>query len=90
MSCSKLLQVCFWMASLAVVLAPSVDAAGQELAKGVRGVATRAPATVVMDGDLSEFQNAFCTPINYFHPDHKNRAAQLFYMWVDEAFYAGL
>ena len=60
------------------------------LASGVRGVATRARGKVVIDGDLSEFREAFCTPINYFHPDQKNRPAQFFYMWDDEAFYAGL
>ncbi len=70
------------------LLAIELDA--QELADGVRGVATRAPSPVIMDGDLTEFQHAFCTPINYFHPDQKNRAAQFFYMWDDEAFYAGL
>ncbi len=61
-----------------------------ELAAGVRGLATRAPKEMKIDGDLSEFKDAFCTPINYFHPDLKNRPAQFFYMWDDEAFYAGL
>ena len=56
----------------------------------MRGVATRAPGKVVIDGDLSEFKDAFCTPVNYFHPDQKNRPAQFFYMWDDDAFYAGL
>lgn len=60
------------------------------LAPGVRGVATKAPKTMKIDGDLSEFKNAFCTPVEYFHQDAKNRAAQFFYMWDDEAFYAGL
>ena len=53
-------------------------------------MATRAPATVRVDGDLTEFKDAFCTPIEYFHPDRKNRPAQLLYMWDDEAFYVGL
>src|SRR4051794_31713681 len=48
------------------------------LAPGVRGVATRAPAEMKIDGDLSEFKDAFCTPVNYFHPDLTNRAAQFF------------
>ena len=61
-----------------------------ELEPGVRGLATRAPEEVVIDGDLQEFQNAFCTPINYFHSDQKNRPAQFFYMWDDRAFYAAL
>lgn len=63
---------------------------GRPLAPGVRGVATRAPDKVVIDGNLSEFREAFCTPINYFHPDQENRPAQFFYMWDDDAFYVGL
>jgi hypothetical protein len=46
-----------------------------------------------IDGDLSEFKDAFCTPVEYFGFDTKtlrNRAAQFFYMWDEEAFYAGL
>src|SRR5207244_2418546 len=64
-----------------------------ELAPGVRGLATRAPNTMKIDGDLSEFKSAFCTPLEYFSLDPKtlgNRAAQFFYLWDDEAFYAGL
>jgi len=61
-----------------------------DLAPGVRGVATRAPEGMKIDGDLAEFKQAFCTPINYFHDDRKNRPAQFFYMWDDEAFYAAL
>jgi len=60
------------------------------LAAGVRGVATRATGAVKIDGDLTEFREAFCTPINYFHPDLANRPAQFFYMWDDDAFYAAL
>jgi hypothetical protein len=70
--------------------APAAD----DLKPGVRGLATRAPAGMKIDGDLSEFKGAFCTPVNYFHvqkPEQaKERAAQFFYMWDDEAFYAGL
>jgi hypothetical protein len=66
----------------------------QDLKPGVRGLATRAPAHVQIDGDLSEFEAAFCTPVNYFHvqkpTDFKERAAQFFYMWDETAFYAGL
>ena len=61
-----------------------------DLQPGVRGLATRAPAEMKIDGDLSEFAGAFCTPVNYFHPQVEERAAQFFYMWDDEAFYAGL
>ena len=62
----------------------------EDLKPGVRGLATRAPANVKIDGDLSDFRGAFCTPINYFHPQIKERAAQFFYMWDDTAFYAAL
>lgn len=63
---------------------------GAPLAPGVRGVATRARGPVKIDGDLSEFKEAFCTPVEYFHGDLRNRAGQFFYMWDEEAFYAGL
>jgi hypothetical protein len=70
-------------------------AAADDLKAGVRGLATRAPADMKIDGDLSEFEGAFCTPVNYFfqaekQPLIKDRAAQFFYMWDDTAFYAGL
>src|SRR6185369_14769955 len=59
---------------------------------------TRAPQDMKIDGDLSEFKDAFSTPVEYFQPDNKkdqtpglrDRAAQFFYMWDDEAFYAAL
>ena len=69
--------------------------AAAELAEGVRGVATRAPQGIKIDGDLSEFKDAFSTPLEYFQTDSadlglRDRAAQFFYMWDDEAFYAAL
>jgi hypothetical protein len=64
--------------------------AAQDLEPGVRGVAVRAPAGVRIDGDLSEFAAAMATPVEYFHPDLANRAAQFFYMWDERAFYAAL
>ncbi len=60
------------------------------LKPGVRGVATRAPGVVKVDGDLSEFAQAFATPIGYFQDRLQDRAAQFFYMWDEEAFYAAL
>lgn len=72
------------------VLLQDLRAEANGLAPGVRGVATRAPKTVEIDGDLAEFKQAFCTPVEYFHRDLRNRAAQFFYMWDEEAFYAGL
>jgi hypothetical protein len=68
----------------------AADAGEQSLEPGVRGVATRAPGEMKIDGDLSEFRDAFATPVEYFHADVRNRAAQFLYMWDDEAFYAGL
>jgi len=61
-----------------------------DLQPGVRGLATRAPKGMKIDGDLSEFKGAFCTPIEYFNEKPRERAAQFFYMWDDEAFYAAL
>ncbi|MBI2825297.1 MAG: hypothetical protein HYX69_11485 [Planctomycetia bacterium] len=70
----------------------AATARGEEsgLQPGIRGVATRAPANMKIDGNLEEFRGAFCTPVGYFEADIKNRAGQFFYMWDDEAFYAGL
>lgn len=71
-------------------MVPRAEAQTNALAAGVRGLATRAPAGMKIDGDLSEFKDAFATPVEYFHADLRNRAAQFFYMWDEEAFYAGL
>lgn len=73
-----------------VLPADAANAQSPTLAAGVRGVATKAPPGMKIDGDLSEFKDAFATPVEYFHPDLKNRAAQFFYMWDEQAFYAGL
>ena len=76
---------------LAFFFLPQLATADEgRLKPGVRGLATRAPEGMKIDGDLSEFRDSFCTPVGYFEPDLKNRAAQFFYMWDDEAFYAGL
>ena len=76
----------------ALILSCSRPAFAQ-LAPGVRGLATRAPKNMKIDGDISEFKDAFCTPVEYFSFDPKplrSRAAQFFYLWDDAAFYAGL
>src|SRR5580765_6918300 len=79
------------LAALSIIVwTDSAAAKPRPLAAVVRGLATRAPANMKIDGDLSEFKGAFCTPVEYFNADLKNRAAQFFYMWDDEAFYAGL
>jgi hypothetical protein len=78
--------------SAAFCLSPllTIAASGADLRADVRGVATRAPAGMKIDGDLSEWKDAFSTPVDYFSADLKNRAGQFFYMWDDEAFYAAL
>ena len=60
------------------------------LAKGVRGLVTRASAGVNMDGRLDEWAGAFCTPVHYNHGNLANRGAQFFYLWDDQALYIGL
>ena len=60
------------------------------LAKGVRGLVTRAPGQVQIDGNVDEWSEAFCTPVHYNHGNLTNRAAQFFYLWDDEALYIGL
>ncbi len=60
------------------------------LETGVRAAIPRAPSAVTIDGDLSEFKEALSTPVEYFNEDVRNRAAQFFYMWDEDAFYAGL
>lgn len=88
----RAIQNAVWVGAWALISVAGL--AAEDLQPGVRGVATRAPAGMKIDGDLREFQGAFCTPVNYFQPQKpdlvKDRAAQFFYMWDDEAFYAGL
>lgn len=58
----------------------------------VRAVAPRAAGQLKIDGKLGvdEYRGALGTPVEYFNPDVKNRPAQFFYLWDDEAFYVGL
>jgi hypothetical protein len=56
----------------------------------LHAVIPRAKAPPVIDGDLSEYGDALCTPVEYFHPDWRNRAGQFFYLWDEEAFYVGV
>jgi hypothetical protein len=91
----SILRVCLLVlliVSFIFLVFPAVAQSGG-LGAGVRGLATRAPKSMKIDGDLSEFKDAFCTPVEYFSFDEnslRNRAAQFFYMWDEEAFYAGL
>lgn len=56
----------------------------------VRGAIPRVSDAIRIDGRLDEYKNALCTPVEYFNTDLKNRPAQLFYLWDDEAFYVGV
>ncbi|MGI9428239.1 MAG: sugar-binding protein, partial [Bythopirellula sp.] len=58
--------------------------------EAIRAVVPRASQPVKIDGKLDEYENAFAAPIEYFHPDVKNRPGQFFFLWDDEAFYVGL
>ena len=69
---------------------PAISAAEKADAGPIRAVVTRAQSNITVDGNLEEFKHAICTPVEFFHPDYKNRAAQFFYLWDDEAFYVGL
>jgi hypothetical protein len=61
------------------------------LAPGVRGLVTRAPSGgIKVDGKLTEWGNAFCTPVHYNHAKLDDRAAQFYYAWDDSAFFVGL
>lgn len=57
-----------------------------------RAVIPMARNPVVIDGQLDEadYASAFCSPIEYFHADSKNRPAHFYYLWDDQAFYVGL
>jgi hypothetical protein len=66
----------------------SLGAPGSE--EPVRAVIPKAATTPVIDGQLSEWDQALCTPIEYFNADLKNRPGQFFYQWDDEAFYVGV
>jgi len=60
------------------------------LARGVRGLATLAPAAIAVDGKLTEWGDAFVTPVHYNHANPDDRAAQFLYLWNERALYIGL
>jgi hypothetical protein len=79
------------LAGLLLLLSPIVRADDvTPLAKGVRGLMTQAKAPIAIDGDLNEWDLAYCTPVHYEHGDPANRAGQFFYAWDDKALYVGL
>src|SRR3954466_15906146 len=76
--------------ALCILTTFATSSSAADLKPGVRGLATRAPKDMKIDGNREKYKNAFCTPVGHFDDDLKNRAAQFFYMWDDEAFYCGL
>lgn len=64
--------------------------AAGEVRDPLRAKIPRAAVTPRIDGQLEEYEDAFCTPIEYFHADAKNRSAQFYYLWDDEAFYVAV
>ena len=81
------------VAGLALLLAspfatPAADV--PPIARGVRGLATRAPGSVAVDGKLTEWADAFVTPVHYAHANPDDRAAQILAIWDDRALYIGL
>ena len=59
--------------------------------RSVRGLVTKAPASgIQVDGKLTEWGSAFCTPVHYNHAQIDDRAAQFYYAWDDAALYIGL
>jgi hypothetical protein len=57
-----------------------------------RACIPRAATAPTIDGRLDDvaYESALCTPLEYFHRDAANRAAQFYYLWDDDAFYVGL
>jgi len=76
-----------WFARLPVLF--PAPAFGPSSLPAVRAWHARGRKNMEIDGDLAEFKDAFCHAVEYFSSDRKtlrNRAAQFFYMWDDEAF----
>lgn len=57
-----------------------------------RACIPRAVTAPAIDGRLDDvaYETTLCTPLEYFHRDAANRAAQFYYLWDDDAFYVGL
>ncbi len=82
--------VLVWLCLLAAPRVVRADDTLIPLKDGVRGLVTRASEKVVIDGSLSEWSQAYCTPLLYGAKNLENRASQFFYLWDDEALYLGL
>lgn len=80
---------CIWAWGAAACLWPCALRGEQERTP-LRGAVPRATSPIRVDGALEEYAHAFCTPVEYFHPDERNRPGQIFYLWDDEAIYVGV
>jgi hypothetical protein len=84
----------FWPIAIAclplMAVAATADDKVPAIATGVRGLVTRAPAAIKIDGKLDEWAGAFCTPVHYNHVRLDDRAAQIYYAWDEKALYIGL
>src|SRR5688500_12048166 len=87
-----LLAAFLLLATTLVVSPPAWADAGEPADEPPRAFVPRAAKAPVVNGRLDDaaYQTALCTPIEYFHRDAANRAAQFYYLWDDEAFYVGL
>lgn len=84
------LRYAFCVAAVSTAAAKAEPVQAGQPAQLLRGAIPRAQTKIQIDGNLQEYDSAFCTPVEYFHSDVSNRAAQFFYLWDDEAFYVGL
>ena len=57
--------------------------------KPIQGLIPKAHQQIKIDGSLDDWQGAFITPLNAFHPDFFNRAALIYFLWDDQALYIG-
>src|SRR4051812_20018353 len=87
---SGLFRLCFTILAATGSIGAFAEDSPVKLQSGVRGLVTRASGQVTIDGALTEWTGAFCTPLHYGHVRPLERASQFFYMWDDEAFYIGL
>jgi hypothetical protein len=71
------------------LLAPAFSF-GDSSFETVRAKISRAAVTPQVNRDLVKYGEAYCTPVEYFHADARNRAAQCCYMWDADAFYVAI
>lgn len=84
--CATFRKLCLYGVALLSVQTHAADV----IHEPIRAKIPRAEVAPIVDGSLDEYGRGFCTPVEYFHSDAKNRAAQLFYLWDDHAIYLGV